>query len=395
MKILFVHEVSWFKKVVYEMHDFPELLSLKGHEVHFLDYDEGTPRTRWRTITTLETRAHAGSCVAVTTPPRLLPGILGRLLATLVQPVVFLRLVTQVRPDIVVIYSVPTSGWQIAIACRAKRIPIIARVIDVPHALRETRYRRLVRMSERLVFSCVDFISTHNEALLKYCIDRGGLRENSSILYPGVDRSKFFPKAAKTNLQMSLGIQPADQVLIFMGTIFRFSGLFELLSELSPVLLANPSLKFLVVGDGEDLYRLRERVQTLQLEKQVILAGRIEYEDLPDYLRLGHVALLPFKQTVVTNGALPNKVLQYLACGIPTVATPLEGLTSMISEGDGVVYASNLSDFVRKAIQLANDSERRRVVSANGVGLIAKLCDWSSQVAKLEELLDQQIRKHL
>ena len=37
MKILFIHEVGWFNKVIYEMHDFPELLSLKGHEVHFKD----------------------------------------------------------------------------------------------------------------------------------------------------------------------------------------------------------------------------------------------------------------------------------------------------------------------------------------------------------------------
>jgi len=29
------------------MHDFPELLSLNGHEVHFLDFDEGKPRARW------------------------------------------------------------------------------------------------------------------------------------------------------------------------------------------------------------------------------------------------------------------------------------------------------------------------------------------------------------
>ena len=79
MKILFVHEVSWFNKVVFEMHDFPELLSLNGHEVHFLDFDEGKPRARWKPVTTIETRAHAGSQVSVTTPPKFLPGILGRL----------------------------------------------------------------------------------------------------------------------------------------------------------------------------------------------------------------------------------------------------------------------------------------------------------------------------
>ena len=33
MKILFIHEVNYRAKVVFEMHEFPELLSLAGHEV--------------------------------------------------------------------------------------------------------------------------------------------------------------------------------------------------------------------------------------------------------------------------------------------------------------------------------------------------------------------------
>ena len=40
MKLLFIHEVSWRKKVVYEIHDFPELLAMRGHDVTFFEYDE-------------------------------------------------------------------------------------------------------------------------------------------------------------------------------------------------------------------------------------------------------------------------------------------------------------------------------------------------------------------
>jgi hypothetical protein len=54
MKILFVHEVSWFSKVVYEMHDFPELLSLNGHEVHFLDFEEDQSRAHFKSVTSIE-----------------------------------------------------------------------------------------------------------------------------------------------------------------------------------------------------------------------------------------------------------------------------------------------------------------------------------------------------
>ena len=44
MKILFVHEVNWRKKPIYEIHDYPELLSLRGHEISFIDFPEGEYR---------------------------------------------------------------------------------------------------------------------------------------------------------------------------------------------------------------------------------------------------------------------------------------------------------------------------------------------------------------
>lgn len=56
MKILFIHEVNYRGKVVFEMHEFPELLALAGHEVHFLEFPEDigirnfSLRTRRQTI---------------------------------------------------------------------------------------------------------------------------------------------------------------------------------------------------------------------------------------------------------------------------------------------------------------------------------------------------------
>ena len=387
MKILFVHEVSWFNKVVYEMHDFPELLSLKGHEVHFLDFDEGKPRARWKPITTIESRAHKGSKVSVTTPPRFLPGILGRLLATLIQPIVFIQLIKRIKPDVVVTYSIPTSGWQITYICNRNNIPIVARVIDIPHVLRETHFKPLVKWSEKYVFRKASFVSTHNEALRQYCIGLGAAPDKSSVIYPGIDMSRFFPAPPRQDLLTKVGIQPTDKVLLFMGTIFRFSGLVELLTELAPALRLDKSIKFLILGDGEDFNRLHQLAITLGLQSQVIMPGRIEYDLLADYLRLGHVALLPFKQELVTHGALPGKVLQYLACGLPTIATPLDGLQSMIPPNKGILYANDSQEMANMAIDLATKPEQQHKLASLGVDLMTLHCNWAAQLQSFEQMI--------
>ena len=391
MKVLFVHEVSWFKKVVFEMHDFPELLSLRGHEVHFLDFDEGKARTKRRVLTTIETRAHVGSRVSVATPPRILPGILGRLLATIVQPLVFLWLIRRIRPDVVVVYSVPTSGWQITRICRWKKIPIVARVIDISHVLRGTRFQLLVKWAEKYVFRNANFVSTHNEVLRQYCLGLGASSAKSSVIYPGSDTHRFFPAPPLQDLQLKLGIQPHDKVIVFMGTLFRFSGLVELVSELAAELRKDRSLIFLILGDGEDFERLQQLVQTLGVHHQVLLTGRIEYDQLADYIRLGQVAVVPFRPELVTHGALPGKVLQYLACGLPTVATPLHGLQSMVTEGEGVLYADSSREMADKAVQLVNNSQHRDQVATRGLDLINRHCNWETQIQKFEQLLESLV----
>ena len=40
MNLLFIHEVNWRDKVTFEIHDIPELLSIAGHSVFFIDYPE-------------------------------------------------------------------------------------------------------------------------------------------------------------------------------------------------------------------------------------------------------------------------------------------------------------------------------------------------------------------
>ena len=389
MKILFVHEVSWFSKVVYEMHDFPELLSLNGHEVHFLDFEEDQSRAHYRSITSTESRSHPGSMVSVTSPPHLFSGIFRRLITLVIHPLVFLRLTKKIKPDVVVTYSIPTSGWQIVTICKWLNIPVVVRAIDVSHKLRASRFEFAIKIAERYVYKNANHVCANNEALRQYCIDLGASVDESSVIYPGIDLNRFSPSAPRQDLQESLGIKSSDKVLLFMGTLFRFSGLTELINELAPTMLSDKSLKLLILGGGEEFDRLKHLITEHDLGSQIMMPGRIEYDDLADYLRLGNVALLPFSPGIVTHNALPGKVLQYLACGLSTIATPLHGLMSMIPQGQGVIYANDYSEMVNAAISLVKDAHQQKLLSERGLVSLTQCCDWNSQITKFENLLER------
>src|SRR5207253_9582762 len=49
--------------------------------------------------------------------------------------------------------------------------------------------------------------------------------------------------------------------------------------------------------------------------------GVLPYADLPRYVRHADVGLIPFRLGDVSAGATPGKLFQYLAAGLPVVAT--------------------------------------------------------------------------
>lgn len=402
MKILFVHEVSWRKKVVYEIHDFPELLALRGHDVSFVEYDEDEgnlehegeklDRKIWSS-TSLNSRAHPGSEVRVITPRRFLPGIFGRLFAIALHPHVIYRELRSNRPDVIVLYAVPTNGWQTTLLAKKMGIPVVFRAIDVSHQLRKTAFSPLIKKAEKTVYRNASHISTHNYALKEYIATYGCAEDRISVLLPGVDLERFTPSKPSPQLQQRLGIEPTEQVILFMGTIFRFGGIVEFLEEASELLKEKPFIKFLVLGDGEDLERVRQRAKTLGLDQQVITPGRVSYDELAENLCVGTVAILPFLQESVTDFALPWKVAQYLSCGLPTVSINLKGLASVIPEGSGMLYANDMQSLVQATFDLLRDEDLRAQLAQDARQTMVDLCNWDNQVQKLETLLLQTMKE--
>ena len=393
MKILFVHEVSWQKKVTYEIHDYPELLQLRGHEVSFIEYDEksvGKLKKSKRAKThiwgteTFCTRAHLGSSVRVLTPWRILPSIFGRLLAVFFHPLVILRELVFNRPDVITIYSIPTNGWQTVLLARCFGIPTIFRAIDVPHAIRSTRFKYLIQIAEKFVYKKVDHLSTHNHAMVNYLIRQKANAEDITVTVPGVDLIHYSPQEPNKQLQSHLEIKNTDKVIVFMGTLFKFCGLYEFLSLASSHLSDSESIKLLIIGDGEDKVRITQNTERLGLEDKVVFAGRVEHEHLPKYLNLGTVAILPFLNIKTTQFALPWKISQYMACGLPTFSTRLEGLCSVLDVTDGVIYSDSISELVDQVFENFDDASSISEYSKTCRESISLKGNWAKLIVSFE-----------
>lgn len=390
MRLLFVHEVNYKEKVVFEMHDFPELLALDDHDVSFLDFAEGVEPKGvqrwfdWRTETSVvRERAHEGAEVEVITPGRLFPPPLDRLVASITQVPTLLRVLRSESYDAVVLYAVPTNGWQALLVAHRLGVPVLFRALDISHRLRPTVFAPLIERAEHFIYRHADAVSANNQALARYVIEHGANPDTTSVDYPGLDLERFSPGPKPPELLARYGLDPSDEIVQYMGTLYRFAGLDWLIENMVSLLERRPSATLMLVGGGEAEAELRGLVDTHGLADSVIFTGWIDYADLADHLRLADVAVTPFAEELVANCALPSKIVQYAGCGIPTVCTRLDGMQAMVPEGSGVTYAAPGSAFVDRIEHWLGNPAERIQAGEDARRSIEDLCQWKDAVARL------------
>jgi glycosyltransferase involved in cell wall biosynthesis len=393
VRILFIHEINWWEKVIYEIHELPELLSISGHEVTLIDFPENyTPKGLGRfldlksKIIKSAKRAYDSGAIEVRTPGRVVTPPFDRIFASITFLPLLIRTVKQKRPEAIVLYGVPTNGWQTVIIAKILGIPVLFRAIDVSHELRKSSLSALILKAEKFIYRNVDAISANNKALANYCVSQGANPERVSVEYPGMDIELLKPTNRDLTLSTELGIGDQDKVIVFMGTLYRFAGLDQFLTLIAPRLNDLPDTKILFIGGGEAEQDLHKLVKTLEIQNKVIFTGFVDYSELPKYLSLGDVAINTFPSTLVTNCALPSKVLQYLCCGIPTIATPVEGLCGLVADGEGVIYRELNQDFVTAIIEVLHDEGYNSMKIRARESAVEKV-SWAVNILKFEELL--------
>jgi glycosyltransferase involved in cell wall biosynthesis len=187
--------------------------------------------------------------------------------------------------------------------------------------------------------------------MASYCNQLGQRTKDTKVHFPPLDVIHFQTGSMDESLRKSLGFSDKDRVLVYMGSFFYFSGLAEALREFATLAKNNEALKFLLIGGGEQDQELRKLVVKLGVQGSVVFTGFIGYQDLPRYLKVADVAISTLEPTLVANVAFPNKVLQYMAAGLPVVSTKLEGLFSVFESENSIVWESDPTSVVRSAAQ--------------------------------------------
>ncbi len=348
-----VHEVDYLEKVIYEIHEFPEMLATAGHEVTFFQFQEGAELSKKNKSRNkkISGRVYPDARITLVGPHQFGISSIDRLWATLSCIPALFGLLRKEKFDVVLNYAVPTYGLQVLALAKLFGVSLVHRSLDVSHELRGV-FRKPILIVEKILYKLVDYISANNPAMKKYCDGLSGRSKPTVVNYPPLDLRHFAPGSRDQQLCAQLGILPRDKVITYMGSFFYFSGLPEVIRAFASETGGDADVKLLLIGGGEQEKELLALVSELKLNDRVIFTGFVPYLELPKYLRISDVAINPLKISTVASVAFPHKVLQYLATGLPVVSSRLDGLVAALDGIQGLYWVGSPEQCIATALDL-------------------------------------------
>jgi glycosyltransferase involved in cell wall biosynthesis len=160
----------------------------------------------------------------------------------------------------------------------------------------------------------------------------GVQEERVKVLPVTVSESAFEIGPPSEALRQRHAIGSEERVVLTVARLDageRYKGCDQVLRSLRAVRQAVGPLRYLVVGGGDDLPRLRALAEALQIQELVTFCGFVPDDQLPDYYRNAHAFVMPS----VAEG-FGIVFLEAMASGTPVVGGNKDGTVDALAGGE-------------------------------------------------------------
>ncbi|MCX7161717.1 MAG: glycosyltransferase family 4 protein [Rhodocyclales bacterium] len=202
----------------------------------------------------------------------------------------------------------------------------------------------------------------------------------AAIVPLGADFARFQPRPPDRALMSRLGIAATDCVLSYCGTLDHNRHMDKLIDAFAVVAGQNESAKLMIIGDGSALGELKQKVRKLKLDDRVLFTGLIPYGEIPAYLSITAIGLAFISMDACFEHQPPTKTVEYLAQGLPVIATDTAGNRTFVRHDvNGVLSRDSAEDYGQAMLDLVRDADRRLRLAARTRDSVKEF-DWGEIV---------------
>lgn len=213
------------------------------------------------------------------------------------------------------------------------------------------------------------------------------------VLRNAVDTDRFNPTINR-DLRQNFDIKDEEILILFVGYLDEFKGIFELIDAFSTITRENSNVKLMMVGAGPKKEDLLKILTKMGIENKVIFTGMIEHEKIHRYYQAADIFILP---SYTEGGGPPLVIMEAMACGLPIIGTNVGGIPEGIENGVNgyILPPKNVDKLTKKLdILIKNDDLRKKF----GNNSLEKIEEYSlvlgKKTEKLINLYESQIKNH-
>ncbi len=193
-----------------------------------------------------------------------------------------------------------------------------------------------------------------------------------------------------SNFSVAGSAPPAPQarggrnVVYMAGNMQLFHGIRECIRALSKVTAKFPDVSLTLVGNvREDIGAIAARTDP---RPEITLTGYLPYRQMYETLRAGSIGLLVFQPDYYNAYiGLPNKLFDYMLCGLPVVASDFPEIRKVVGGAEcGVLVDPTDPDAIAEAIiYLMEHPDEARWMGENGRRAVLERYNWGKEEVRL------------
>lgn len=226
-------------------------------------------------------------------------------------------------------------------------------------------------IKSKTILDALSFTSAASHSIAAARTFIGNTRQAIEWLPPGVEIDKFVYKPNPAPIDGAAKV-------IYIGSLNQRR---QLEGMIHAVAHAMRQMQFTVdiYGTGDGLESLQTLVESEGIEKTVIFKGVVEREAIQTMLHKYDVGLC-YTHRSIYDTAPPLKAVEYLACGVPVIATNTQGNATFIQDSvNGLLVGEKPESFGDGIVKLLQDPQLYQKMVRNSRDSVQQFC-WTKLV---------------
>lgn len=218
------------------------------------------------------------------------------------------------------------------------------------------------------------------------------LPDNKFLHQPNaVDLKMFEIEKSQNSAREILKLPKNEKIILYTGHLFSWKGVDTLLSA-APLL--DKSIKvYFVGGTDEDIVSFKEKQKKLEINN-VFIIGRVPHQEIPIWLKSADVLVLPntAKENVSKYETSPVKIFEYMASGVPIVASDLPSIRNIVNEKMVYFFEADDSKSLSNKVIEALNNEKESFSKIQASLIEVKKYSWEIRTKNITNFIEKLLK---